>query len=165
MEVVVRAVSVYLILWFLLRIMGKRELAELTAFELVLLVVMGDLIQQGVTQEDMSVTGAALSAGTIALLVVITSLVGWRWGRARPLIEGRLVVVIHDGRVFQDALDLEHVTLDELREAARRNGIADLDDVAWCVLEPDGRFSFLQRLDSPSENTGGQAESDDRTAP
>jgi uncharacterized membrane protein YcaP (DUF421 family) len=157
MEIVFRSAAVFLILWFLLRIMGKRELAELTAFELVLLVVMGDLVQQGVTQEDFSVTGTILSAGTIVVLILLTSRIGYHWKSSRPVIEGLPVVVLRDGRLLDDALALEHISLDELREAARRNGIADLDQVSWCVLEPDGRFSFLRRDDPP----GGAAQSPD----
>jgi uncharacterized membrane protein YcaP (DUF421 family) len=158
MEVVFRSVAIFVMLWLLLRIMGKRELAEMTAFELVLLVVMGDLVQQGATQEDMSFTGAVLAAGTIALLTSVMSLVTWRWRASRPILEGRPVVVVRDGEVYEDALDLEHVTEEELMEAARRNGIADLNDVSWCVLEPDGRFSFLQRNQPGAADRGGGEE-------
>jgi uncharacterized membrane protein YcaP (DUF421 family) len=150
MEIVVRAVAIYLILWLLLRIMGKRELSELTAFELVLLVIIGDIVQQGVTQEDFSVTGAFLSTGTMAFLIIITSTISWRWARTRPVIEGVPVVVVRDGELVDDALRLEHVTLDELKEAARQEGISDLADVSWCVLERDGRFSFLRRVSDSS---------------
>ncbi|MGH9245532.1 MAG: DUF421 domain-containing protein [Acidimicrobiales bacterium] len=160
MDVVWRAVAVYLFLWFLLRVMGKRELAEMTAFELVLLVVTGDLVQQGVTQEDFSVTGAFLAAGTIGLLVVMTSAIGWRWRAARPFIEGRPLVIVRDGHVFDDVLRLEHITHDELREAARGNGIADIDEVSWCVLEPDGRFSFLRRDAGEGDDSGGAGENE-----
>jgi uncharacterized membrane protein YcaP (DUF421 family) len=162
MEVVFRSVAIFVMLWLLLRIMGKRELAEMTAFELVLLVVMGDLVQQGATQEDFSFTGAVLAAGTIALLTALTSAVSWRWRSARPVIEGKPVVVVRDGHLLEDALDLEHVTVDELREAARRNGIDDFDRVSWCVLEPDGRFSFLQR---DAGDGAGQMSGDDEQRP
>jgi uncharacterized membrane protein YcaP (DUF421 family) len=161
MEIVFRSAAVFMILWFLLRIMGKRELAELTAFELVLLVVMGDLVQQGVTQEDFSVTGTILSAGTIVVLILITSTISYHWKASRPVIEGRPVVVVRDGELLDDALALEHISLDELREAARRTGIADLDHVSWCVLEPDGRFSFLSRDEASGEEQGAD---DDRRA-
>ena len=77
MEIVLRSVAVFAFLWFVMRVIGKKELTQLTAFELVLIVVIGDLVQQGVTQEDMSVTGAVLATGTIALLVVAMSYVGF----------------------------------------------------------------------------------------
>ena len=151
MEIVVRAVVIYVILWLLLRIMGKRELAEMTAFELVLLVVIGDMVQQGVTQEDFSITGAFLSVGTLSVLAVATSAVSWRFARTRPVLEGVPVVVIRDGELVDEALRLEHVAVDELKEAARKEGIDDLAAVSWCVIEPDGRFSFLHRTGDSSE--------------
>lgn len=145
MEIVIRAAVVYVFLWLLLRTMGKRELAEVTAFELVILVVLGDIIQQGVTQEDMSVTGAALAASTMALLAVGTSAVGQRFPRARARLEGTPSLVIRDGTVLTEVLQLQRVPVDELQEAARKRGIADLSTISLGILETDGTFSFLER--------------------
>jgi uncharacterized membrane protein YcaP (DUF421 family) len=144
MEIILRATAIYFFLWMLTRALGKRELAEMTAFELLLLVVVGDLIQQGVTQEDMSVTGAILAVGTIGVWILVFSWVGWRFPPARKLIEGVPVVVVRDGRPIEPALRLERVTLDELLESARNQGIANLRDVDLAILEPSGNFSFLQ---------------------
>ncbi|MGH8972302.1 MAG: DUF421 domain-containing protein [Acidimicrobiia bacterium] len=144
MELVLRATAIYFFLWAITRGLGKRELAEMSAFELLLLVTVGDLIQQGVTQEDMSVTGALLAVGTIAVWILIFSWIGYRWRPARRAIEGVPVVIVRDGRPLDDALRLERVTLDELLEGARNQGIANLRDVKLGILEPDGRFSFLQ---------------------
>lgn len=143
MEIVIRSALVFFLLWGLTRATGKRELSQLSAFELVLLVVIGDLVQQGVTQEDMSVTGAVLAVGTIGLLTVLLSTLGFRSGRARDVIGGLAIVVVRDGEVLEDALAYERITVADVREAARENGISTLDHVALCVLEPDGRFSFL----------------------
>ncbi|HKY75629.1 MAG TPA: DUF421 domain-containing protein, partial [Acidimicrobiia bacterium] len=104
MDIVVRATVIYLFLWMLTRALGKRELSEMTAFELLLLVVVGDLIQQGVTQEDFSVTGAMLAVGTIAAWISIFSYLGWRFRPARNLIEGVPVIVVRDGRPIEPAL-------------------------------------------------------------
>ena len=145
MELVLRATALYFLLWAITRGLGKRELAEMSAFELLLLVTVGDLIQQGVTQEDMSVTGAILAVGTIAVWILIFSWIGFRWRPARRAVEGVPVVIVRDGRPLEDALRLERVTLDELLEGARNQGIANLRDVELAILEPDGRFSFLQR--------------------
>jgi uncharacterized membrane protein YcaP (DUF421 family) len=142
---VLRASAIYFFLWAITRGLGKRELAEMSAFELLLLVTVGDLIQQGVTQEDMSVTGAMLAVGTIAIWVLIFSWMGFRWRRARQLIEGVPVVIVRDGRPLEEALSLERVTIDEILEGAREQGIANLRDVQLAILEPDGRFSFLKR--------------------
>jgi len=151
MEIIVRATVIYFFLWMLTRALGKRELAEMTAFELMLLVVVGDLIQQGVTQEDMSITGAMLAVGTIAAWILVFSWLGWRFRSARNLIEGVPVVVVRDGKPIEPALRLERVTLDELLESARNQGIANLRDVELAILEPSGQFSFLRRHDSGGE--------------
>lgn len=143
MEIVLRAVVVYALLWMLTRAIGKKELAEMSAFELVLIVTIGDLVQQGVTQEDMSVTGAMLAAGTIALLVVASSYVGFRWRRSRRVIEGVPIVVVDDGRVVDEVLVMERLTREEVVSSAREQGIADLARVRYGVIEPDGTFSFV----------------------
>jgi uncharacterized membrane protein YcaP (DUF421 family) len=147
MEIIIRATAIYFFLWMLTRALGKRELAEMTAFELLLLVVVGDLIQQGVTQEDMSITGAMLAVGTIGLWILVFSWLGWRFRPARHLIEGVPVVVVRDGRPLEPALRLERVTIDELLESARNQGIDNLRDIKLAILEPSGNFSFLERND------------------
>lgn len=145
MEIIIRSTVMYFFLWLVARGTGKRELTQLTAFELILLVTMGDLIQQGVTQEDMSLTGASLAVGTIAGWILVFSFASYRMKRARPVLEGVPLVVVRDGRVIDQALEVERFTLDELKEEAREQGIADLAAVELGVLEPDGRISFIQR--------------------
>ena len=124
---------------------GKRELAQLSAFELLLLVTVGDLVQQGVTQEDFSVTGALLGVGTIGLWILAFSYASFRWPRARQVLEGRPVVIARDGEALTEHLAVERLTLDDLLSEARQHGIADLRDVDYAVLEPDGKFAFLVR--------------------
>jgi uncharacterized membrane protein YcaP (DUF421 family) len=143
-EVILRATCLYGFLWLVARGTGKRELSELTAFELILLVTMGDLIQQGVTQEDYSLTGALLAVGTFAFWILVFGYLSWRFPRTRPAIEGVPVVVLRDGRPLPEVLKLERLTLDELREGARNQGISDLAHVSIGVLEPDGKFSFIR---------------------
>ncbi len=156
MEIVVRATAIYFFLWALTRGLGKRELAEMTAFELLLLMVVGDLIQQGVTQEDTSVTGAMLAVGTIGAWIVTFSYLSYRFRRARNVIEGVPVVVVRDGRPVEPALRLERVTLDEILESARNQGIANLRDIDLGILEPSGQFSFLQHKDDDERHSAPQ---------
>ncbi len=144
MEIIVRATVIYFFLWLVTRGVGKRELAEMTAFELILLVAMGDLVQQGVTQEDMSVTGAMLAVATFAFWIVVFAYLTWRSAASRPVLEGLPVVIVRDGQPIEEMLRIERVTLDEVKEEARQQGIGDLSEVRLCVLEPDGKFSFLQ---------------------
>jgi uncharacterized membrane protein YcaP (DUF421 family) len=153
MEIIVRATILYFFLWAVARGVGKRELSEMTAFELILLVTMGDLIQQGATQEDMSLTGAFLAVGTLAMWILVFAYLSWRFKKLRPALEGVPVVVIHRGQPLEEVLAIERLTLDEVCEAARNQGIRDLAEVDIGVLEPDGKFSFL-RTDGADDQQG-----------
>src|SRR5204863_4728051 len=118
MQIIVRASVMFLFLWGALRVMGRKELAQLSAFELVLLIVMGDLIQQGVTQQDNSITAAVLALSTMSLLVVATSYLSFRFTKVSPITEGLPVVIVRDGRVQQQLISIERITEDEVMEAA-----------------------------------------------
>jgi uncharacterized membrane protein YcaP (DUF421 family) len=124
--------------------MGKKELSQISPFEFVLLVVMGDLIQQGVTAQDTSITAAALAVSTLAVLTVAASYVSYRWKRLSPVVEGVPVVLIERGRIHHQALRVERLTLDEVKDAAREQGIDDLRSVRLGVLEADGTFAFIR---------------------
>ena len=145
MEIMIRAAVIFTFLYLLMRALGKRELAELSAFELVLFVTIGDIVQQGVTQEDMSLTGAGLAVGTMAGLILLLSWLGFRFPRTRRPIDGVPAVVVRDGVVLRHVLKIERMTEDDVHEEARLQGIADLAEVRIAVLEPDGRFSFIKR--------------------
>jgi uncharacterized membrane protein YcaP (DUF421 family) len=163
MEVVIRAAIVYLLLWIVLRAMGKRELAEMTAFELVILVVLGDIVQQGVTQEDMSITGAALVVCTMALLAVGSSLLGQRSPKLRRVLDGRPSVVVRDGQLLDDVLHEQRIVPEEVYEAARKRGHATLDGLAWVILEADGKFSFIEATGADRGDPGPDAEGEPHT--
>ena len=145
MEIVIRAGVMFVFLWLVTRAVGKRELAQLSAFELVLLVTMGDLVQQGITQEDYSVSGGMLTIGTFALLSVALSYTSWRFPRSRPVLEGQPVVVVRAGETQERVLAYERLPVSELLEAARKEGIRDLEEVDLAVLENDGSISFFRR--------------------
>lgn len=143
MEIVVRASIIFLFLWVVTRALGKRELAQLSPFELVLLVVMGDLVQQGVTQNDHSITGAILAVGTMTLWILAFSYLSYRFRRAAEVLDGVPSVVVVDGAPVTEALRIQRITEADLHEAARDKGIADLSRVRIAILEPDGNFSFI----------------------
>src|SRR6266536_2330726 len=147
METVLRAAIMYLFIFAIMRVIGKKELSGMSAFELVLLIVMGDLIQQAVTQQDNSITAAVLAVSTMALLVVATSYVSFRFQRISTVTEGIPVVIVRNGRVQQQLIRMERLTEGEVREAAREQGIADIRDVVVGILETDGKFSFVKRSD------------------
>jgi len=143
-EIVIRAAAMYLVLLCLLRAMGRRELSQLTTFDLLITVVIGDLIQQGVTQEDMSFTGALLAVGTMCLLAVASSYIGMRSRRAQRVLDGVPVVIARNGVLFDEIMRRERITKSELLEAARGEQVADLSKIDLVVVEADGRFSFLR---------------------
>jgi uncharacterized membrane protein YcaP (DUF421 family) len=145
MELVVRASVIFLFLWLLTRALGRRELTELTAFELVVMIVMGDMVQQAVTQEDTSLVGGMLAVGTIGLWVLALSWITYRFKRTRPALEGHAVIVVRDGEPLLDVLRVERVALDEVVAEARNQGIDDLAQVRYAILESDGKFSFLKK--------------------
>jgi uncharacterized membrane protein YcaP (DUF421 family) len=145
MDIVVRAAVTFFFIFLLTRIVGRRELSSLEPFDLILLVVMGDLVQQGITQSDYSVTGLWLAAGTIALLTVGVSYLGFRFRRLRPLLEGEPLVLIQDGKVLEQNLKRERLTREEVAAEARLQQIGSLDEVSWAVLESNGNISFLQK--------------------
>jgi uncharacterized membrane protein YcaP (DUF421 family) len=145
MDLVLRAAVIYVFLFVLMRVIGRRELSQLQPFDVLLLVVLGDLITQGALQSDMSLTGAMLAAGTFALLTVATSFLAYRFRRLRPMLEGEPLVVVVDGKVVEQNLARERLTIEDIQEEARANGIASLNDVRWAVLETTGRISFISR--------------------
>jgi uncharacterized membrane protein YcaP (DUF421 family) len=145
MDIVIRATLAFAFLFLLLRVLGRRELSSLEPFDLILLVVMGDLIQQGVTQSDYSFTGIFLSVGTFAVLVVFVSFLGARVPRLRPLLEAGPLIIVQDGEVIEKNLRRERMTSEEVAAEARLLQIATLEEVAWAVLEGNGRISFITK--------------------
>ena len=144
MDLVLRAAFVFAFMLLLTRIIGKRELSSLQPFDLILLIVLGDALQQGLTQDDYSLTGAVLVVGTIAVLQVCVSWIGYRFPRSRPVLEGEPVVIVQDGNVIERNLKRERLTVEEIPEAARKQQIAHLAEIRFAVLETDGEISFIK---------------------
>jgi uncharacterized membrane protein YcaP (DUF421 family) len=145
MDIVLRAAFAFFFVLLVTRIVGRRELSSLQPFDLILLVMIGDLVQQGVTQNDFSVTGLVLAAGTIAVLTVVVSYGSFKIPFLRPVLDGEPVIVVQDGEPIKKNLDRNRITIDELRAAARLEGIAALSDIEWAVLETGGQISFIPR--------------------
>jgi uncharacterized membrane protein YcaP (DUF421 family) len=145
MDIVLRAAVLFFFLLVLMRVIGRRELSSLQPFDLILIIVLGDAVQQGLTQDDYSLTGALLAVGTIAALQVGVSWIGFRFPSARPLLEGTPIIVVQDGQVIERNLNRERLDIDEIAEAARLQGIAHLAEVKWAVLETTGNISFIKK--------------------
>lgn len=145
MDVVLRAVLAFAFLVLLFRVIGRRELSSFEPFDLILLIVIGDLIQQGVTQSDYSLTGILLSVGTFAVLTVALSFLTSRVPWVRPVVEAAPIVVVQDGKVLEKNLRRERMTAEEVAAEARQRQIRSLDEVEWAVLEGNGRLSFITK--------------------
>jgi uncharacterized membrane protein YcaP (DUF421 family) len=145
MDIVLRAIALYVFVVFIMRVIGRRELSSMTPFDLVLLIILGDAIQQGLTQDDYSVTGAVLAIATIASLQVFTSYTSFRWGKARRVLEGEPIVLVDRGEVIQQNMKRERVTESELAEEARQQQIPAIDQIEWAILESNGSISFIKK--------------------
>ena len=144
MDIVLRAAFAYVFIVFVLRIMGRRELSDLAPQDLVLLVVLGDLIQNGVTQSDMSMTGVTIAISTFVLLTVFSSYLAFKSRRARRILQGEPLIIVQDGKPIERNLSKERLTLDDIMEEARGNEIETLDQIKFAVVEAGGKMSFLK---------------------
>jgi uncharacterized membrane protein YcaP (DUF421 family) len=160
MDIVLRASVIFFALYLLVRVMGKRELAQMTPFELIVLVVMGDLIQQGVTHNDFSLTASILAIATMGFWALGLSWVSFLWPEAESILDGEPRVIVRGGRIVQENLHRDRLTHAEILSEMRLAGIAHLKDVAWAILEPQGKMSFIRR-DAPGGDGVQQKNADD----
>jgi uncharacterized membrane protein YcaP (DUF421 family) len=145
MDIVLRASLVFLLLFVILRLLGKRQLGQMTPFEFVGLVVLGDFVQQAVTHNDYSITAGALAVATFGFWSLVFGWMSYRSNRIRRLLEGQPRILIRDGEVIESVLERDKITLAEVLSEMRLAGIAHLGDVQWGILEPSGKISFLKR--------------------
>jgi uncharacterized membrane protein YcaP (DUF421 family) len=145
MDIALRGIVLFAFATFITRVVGRRELSSLSAIDLVLLIVLGDALQQGLTQDDYSVTGAMIAVSTIAVLQVALSYASYRSRRVRSVVEGRPIVIVQDGAIIPANLRRDRLTVDEILEEARQQQMSSLSDVAWGILEPNGTISFLPK--------------------
>src|SRR5436305_5441740 len=141
MDLVVRATVVFFFIYLITRIAGRRQLSELERFDVILLVVLGDLVQQGITQSDESVTGTLIVISTVTLLSVTVSWISFRSGRVRLVTEGEPIVLIENGRLIERNLRRERLTRTDLEEEARQQQVSSLEEISWAILVRDGSIS------------------------
>jgi uncharacterized membrane protein YcaP (DUF421 family) len=162
MDLVIRATVVFFAILLVTRAVGRRELASLEPFDLIMLVVLGDLVQQGITQSDYSVTGALVVIFTIALLTVGTSYASFKIKPLRPVLDGEPLLLVENGEIVEANLRRERITLDELGSEARQQQISSISDIRFAVLETNGKISFIPKDESSGgggseEEAGAQA--------
>jgi len=140
LEKLLRPVIVYLVLVLLLRLFGKRELAQLNPFDLVVLLSLSNTVQNAIIGDDNSVTGGVIGAFSLLGINWIVVRVLFRSPRLKRVLESRSVVLVHEGQVDRKALERESLTREELLEVIHRQGFNHLRDVRRCELEPNGTF-------------------------
>src|SRR4051812_15350580 len=145
MDLVLRATVIFFFVFLVTRAVGKRELSSLEPFDLILLIVTGDLIQQGVTQSDYSVTGAITVISTMAALTVLVSWISFRSSRLRHVLDGQPIILLIDGKVLEGNLKRERMRREELEMEARLQGNASLEDLKLAVLETGGKISCIPK--------------------
>src|SRR3954471_19626823 len=145
MDLVFRATAVFFFIYLVTRVIGRRELASLEPFDFILLVVTGDLVQQGVTQSDYSVTGALTVISTFAALTVFVSYLNFKFRRLRLALDGQPIVLVMDGNVLEGNLRRERMTRDELEAEARLQQAESIENVKLAVLETGGNISVIPK--------------------
>lgn len=149
-EKVVRSVVVYLFLLAAFRLAGKRQLGQMTAFDLVVLLIISNVVQNAVIGNDNSLGGGLLGATVILLLNAAVAWLTFRYKRVERLVEHRPTVLVSHGRILRENLRRERLSLPEFRGALRREGVVSLRGVRYVVLEEDGHLSVIARGSAPS---------------
>jgi len=142
MDLVIRSFLAFVFVFAVTRVVGRRELSTLEPFDVIMLVVIGD-VQQGVTQSDYSITGILIVLSVVTLMTALFAYLNFRFPRMRPFMEGRPVVLIDNGAVIERNLRRERLTVGEVEAEARQQQIVSLRKVRWAVLERNGRISFI----------------------
>src|SRR5438552_8549064 len=148
MDLAIRAVVLFTFIFLLTRVIGRRELSSLEPFDLILLIVIGDAVQQGLTQDDYSVTGSLIVVSTFAIMQVLVSYASFRFPVLRPALEGEPIVIVQDGKPIERNLKRERLTVGEILTEARQQQLARLDEIEWAVLETSGKISIIPKAGS-----------------
>lgn len=143
METVVRVAFVYLLLMVTLRVVGKRELGRMSAFEFILLLLIPELFAQAIVREDFSMTNAVIAFFALVSLVFLTSLLAHRFRALERLISGTPTVLASNGRFLDENMNVERVQPEEVYAELRKAGYERLGDAKWIVLEDDGKLSIV----------------------
>ena len=145
MDVVIRASIIFFLLFVLLRVIGKRQLGQMTPFEFVGLIVLGDFVQQAVTHNDFSITAAMLAVVTFAFWSLVFGWIAYRSKWGRKWFESKPLVLVRDGEFIDEARVHDLLPREEVLGEMRLAGIEKLDQVKWAILESNGKISFIKK--------------------
>jgi uncharacterized membrane protein YcaP (DUF421 family) len=144
MDSIIRVAFFYFILMLALRVMGKREMSEMSPFELVTLLIIPEIFSPALAREDYSMTHATIGVATLFTLVILTSLLSFRFRRIERMVEGAPTVLVHNGRFLERHLKRERVTPEEVLTEMHKSGVEELAQVRWAILEVDGKIAIIQ---------------------
>jgi len=154
LQIVLRTGVIYLLVLLGVRLSGKREVGQMTPFDLTLLLLLSNSVQNAMTGSDTSLSGGAVAAGTLLLLNYLVAELSGVNRRFRRVIQGQPTLLVHDGKPIESHMAKEHVSVDELHRALREHGISSVDQTALAVLEVDGSISCLKYDEiKPDANT------------
>lgn len=147
-EFILRAVVIYSFLLILLRLTGKRQIGQMSPFDLVLLLVLSNAVQNSLNAGDNSLIGGMISALALMFLNYGFGYLTYRSRKAESTVEGQPELLIHNGRIRMKTLEDEMMTKEELMAALRRQGVADINEVRFAILENNGGISVIKKSDS-----------------
>ena len=151
-ELIVRGVLVYLVLFVLLRFIGKKHVGELSPFDLVVLLIISETVDGSLIGEDHSLTGGLISAATLVVVVQLVGYLTWRFRKIEKIVDGVPRILVRHGQVRNQVLDQEQVTRGELLEVLRREGCSALTNVRFAILETDGSITLAMRHSTKSDS-------------
>lgn len=143
METVVRVVVIYVALLMFFRVIGKRELSQMSSFELVTLMMIPEIVSQAIQHDDYSLTNALVGVATIFTLVIVTSILTHVSHRVAEFTDGKPTVLVREGKLVEEALHLERIQPEEIFSSMHQVGLESLAQVKWGILEPDGKISII----------------------
>lgn len=144
LQIALRTSVIYLLVLIGVRLSGKREVGQMTPFDLTLLLLLSNSVQNAMTGPDTSLMGGAIAASTLLIFNFLIAKVSGRNRRFRHLVQGEPSLLVHDGKPIESHMEREGVSMDELHRAMREHGINSMDQLALCVLEVDGSISCLK---------------------
>jgi uncharacterized membrane protein YcaP (DUF421 family) len=143
METVFRVLFVYVLVWACFRVLGKRELTQMSPFELVTLLFIPQLFSRALTRQDYSMTNAVIGATTLFLLVFVTSALSYRFRGISRIVQARPTVLVCRGGLIEEHLNRERIAPEDVFSAMHKVGLERLGQVEWAILEGDGKIALI----------------------
>ncbi len=150
LNIAVRSIVIYLCVLLGIRLTGKREVGQMAPFDLVLLLLIANAVQNAMTGPDTTVSGGLVAAGSLLAINWLITQVVWRYRRARKFVEGSPTLLIHHGQCLHKNMSQEKITTEDLHQVLREHGVISIEDVDLAVLEVDGTVSVLRKDERPA---------------